>query len=178
MILKQLDVELLKYDEAFSEFRRRHQLPEEWFAQPDHFAIKCADEADYLATCEELRSEVTPDGIWQISLDERFLASAQLLGETTLGSYGFKWVEIMQPRPGKELTSGFVEHTEFVFPNFDQVLTVLKGSDAEIEIQKNPGHSWVNVVIDPAGREIKFNDKSLEDVAEHEKSHGLLTRLM
>lgn len=174
MILRQLDIEQSQYNTSFQSFRSRFPLPEEWFAFPDHFAIKCANEPDYQLTCEELSQEVNSNGIWEIEMDNRLLGSAKLAGAVTLGGYDFQWVEIMQPRPGKETDSGFVEHTEFLFPNFEEILSTLKELGIEAELQKNPGHSWINVVIDSMGREIKFNDKLLEDVAEDEQRQGKL----
>jgi hypothetical protein len=83
----------------------------------------------------------------------------------------------MQPRPGKELAEGFVEHTEFFFPNLSEAERVLTQRGVNFIRQKNPGHEWVNVIIDDSGREIKFNDKPLAAVVATEHEHGLLRRV-
>jgi len=172
-IEKDLDV----YGESMKRYMDAFQLPKSWLRNPDHFAIKCADELDYLETCQSLEKEVSKEGLWEISLDDRLLASAKLGGKVALGGFNFEWIEIMQPRPGKETKEGFVEHTEFFFPDLYEVLRVLEQCGADATLQKNPGHEWVNLVIDDFGREIKFNDKPLADVVAAERSEGVLRRI-
>ncbi len=169
------------YEVAFNSFVNQFDLPQSFFSSPDHVAIKCSDELDYLDTCEELREIVDDNGIWEIAMDSRLLASAclrdgfllQLDSRDTL----FPRVEIMQPRPGKELDAGFVEHVEFTVLDMFAVAQTLDRQGVVFEEQKNPGHSWLNIVIDNGGREIKFNDKSLEAIADEERSKGLLYKI-
>lgn len=165
--------ELEKYELAFRQFVSKHDLPLEWFQKPDHVAIKCADAEDYGATCEEFKPLVQ-GGIWEIEMDSRKLASAQLLTSLVVAQYSFEWLEIMQPRLGKETTHGFVEHTEFVFADFEAVQTNLAENSIEFELQQNTGHQWINLVIDGLGREIKLNNKPLEAVAHDERTRGEL----
>lgn len=165
--------ELKKYDVAFERFINKHNLPAEWFQRPDHVAIKCADGEDYKETCNEF-STLVQGGIWETKMNDRKLASAQLLSALTIATYEFGWLEIMQPRPGKEMTAGFVEHTEFLFADFEQIQIRLTDGGIEYTLQQNPSHSWVNLVIDGLGREIKFNDKSLKDVSADEQARGEL----
>lgn len=169
------------YEVAFNRFVDQFDLPQSFFSSPDHVAVKCADEADYLATCNELMAIVDESGIWEIRMDERLLASACLRDSLSLQlneqKTQFRWIEIMQPRPGKELNLGFVEHVEFTVADLSLVSQVLNRQGIEFEEQSNPGHRWLNVVLDSMEREIKFNDKSLEDVAEDERSRGLLHRI-
>lgn len=169
----ELGEEIIAYETAFNDFCNGYDLPKEWFKRPDHFAIKCADADDYQQTVAFLGKElVKPESLWEITMDQRKLASAQLASRVSLGDFRFEWIEFMQPRPGKELEKGFVEHTEFVFPDFFEVKRVLHqrgvGAD-QYEEQGNEGHAWLNVVIDEAGREIKFNDKPLEQVVTEEQ---------
>lgn len=166
--------ELLKYEEAFGGFVHGYGLPKELFVAPDHLAIKCADELDYLTTCDDLRSVVTSDGFWEFPEGGRLLASAELDSGASLCGFTFNWLEVMQPRPGKETDAGFVEHTEFYTPDLFAVAERLKKHGVEFTAQKNPGHSWLNVVIDEVGREIKFNDKPLAEVVAAEKKPGPL----
>ncbi len=177
MKLVQLGGEVKKYSDAFESFVGGYDLPIEFFKQPDHFAIKCADEIDYLETCQELATEINGDGMWELSLDNRLLGSAQLAGKLLLGKFAFGWVEIMQPRPGKETNIGFVEHTEFYFPDFFAAEEVLKQRGIDYTHQENPGHAWLNIVIDDQGREIKLNDKPLAEVVEKERDQGLLRQV-
>lgn len=177
MVKSVIASELDRYSVAFRNFINKHELPKEWFLKPDHFAVKCANKQDYRETCAMFAEDVNDDGIWQLSLDGRLLASAKLAKNTELGGYEFDWVEIMQPRPGKENVSGFVEHTEFLFTDFTTVEGFLTEKGIDYELQENPGHKWVNIVIDDDGREIKVNNKLLADVVEWEREQGLLHKI-
>lgn len=167
--------ELVKYEESFRAFVQENQLPEEWFVVPDHVALKCADQADYEETCTVFGSLVDEEGVWEIELDARHLGSAKLRSALSVAGYEMHWIEIMQPRPGKEMKQGFVEHTEFVYPNFDEITAYLDGHNIAYELQENPGHSWINVVIDDQEREIKFNNAGIEEVTTKEKAEGKLS---
>lgn len=177
MKLPAIEQSLTEYQDVFMEFRKSFEMPESWFKKPDHFAIKCANKPDYLETCDEFEFEVDENGLWEIDIDGRSLASAKLYGKVGLGGYDFSWVEIMQPRPGKELESGFVEHTEFLFADFFEVQRLLTIRGVDFELQENPGHSWINVLLDNSGKEIKFNDKLLADVTVLERANGTLHRM-
>ena len=174
MKIPQLGEELRLYSDAFVSFTAGYQLPKELFERPDHFAIKCANELDYLETCQEMATEVGSDGLWEFALDNRLLGSAKLAGTVALCGKGFTWVEIMQPRLGKETDAGFVEHTEFYFSDFFAAEHILKQRGIDYSHQENPGHAWLNIVIDDKGREIKLNDKPLADVVLWEREQGLL----
>lgn len=178
MNIAELDLSLNRYERTLNDFVEGFGLPRDLFQHPDHFAIKCASEIDYIQTCDVLSGEVNGDGIWELNIDNRLLASAELVGRISLSGSYFSWVEIMQPKPGKETESGFVEHTEFLFPDFFVVTELLKNRGIDYTVQENPGHKWVNVLIDDHGREIKFNDKLLSEVVVRERADGLLTRLV
>lgn len=175
MRLGTLQQELRLYEESFGRFLHTNALPGEWFSAPDHVAIKCANEEDYVATCSEIRDQ-TLDGVWEIELDGRFLGSAQLTESIKLAGYNFSWIEIMQPRPSKETDKGFAEHTEFLFKDFGTVQQKLEELGIAYELQQNPGHRWINIVIDELGREIKINDKVLADVVTWERDQGHLKK--
>lgn len=170
----EIDRQLDAYDEAFRSFVRGFRLPRQWFARPDHFAIKCADELDYLETCADFAGEVKDDTMLELTESGRLLASAELVGKVSLGDYEFGWVEIMQPKPGKETAEGFVEHTEFYAYDFFLMEQALRRFGVDYKHQNNDGHEWFNVVIDDKGREIKFNNRPLVDVIAWEQEQGLL----
>lgn len=176
MKLAEIKTGTREYAEAFHSFLDQNQVPAEWFSQPDHFAIKCADELDYLDTCAAF-SGYHDGGIWELELDSRLLASAKLMIGVVITDYKFDWVEIMQPRPDKETEQGFVEHTEFYCPDFSLAKSALQQRGIDYELQKNPGHSWINIVIDDTGREIKLNDKPLAEVVKKERSRGILRKI-
>lgn len=178
--MKITDVEqgLNEYGDAFTSFLSQYPLPSSLFLRPDHFAVKCADEIDYFDTCHNIRPYVDDEGIWELSLDGRMLATASLRQAVAVGDFRFSWVEIMQPRPGKELPKGFVEHTEFFVDDLFGVERTLRRFGVSSERQENPGHAWLNVVIDDEGREIKFNDKLIRDVVAKEKEQGILRKIL
>ena len=175
MKMDQLSKEFAIYEESFSSFRKQHSLPDEWFEIPDHVAVKCADGRNYAQLCNEL-SEMTVNGVWEIELDGRFLGSARLHEPIHLLDYNFSLIEVMQPRPGKETDFDFVEHTEFLFADFAAVQAKLEQIEIEYELQENPGHKWINIVIDDMGREIKINNKVLADVVVWEREEGNLKK--
>ncbi len=165
-----------EYGELFLHFVSEAHIPDELFVMPDHFAVKCANGIDYLETCLELKSEVASDGIGEAYIDDRMLASAELLGTVSIGGFGFSWVEIMQPKPGKVLRKGegFVEHTEFTFPDFDEVIGVLERRNIGFSTDTDsPGHSTIIVPIGDS-KEIKFNDLPLSEVVARERAEGTL----
>lgn len=169
----QIENEIKEYEKSFNSFLSKYELPTEWFLVADHVAIKCADRSDYTNTCQIMSSK-TREGVWEIELDGRSLGSAELESPIYIGEHMFSWIEIMQPRPGKESAHGFVEHTEFLFADFDHVVDILNQKNIPYELQENPGHRWINIVIDDQGREIKINNKVLAEVVKWELQEGRL----
>lgn len=175
MNIDQVNEGLEIYGRTLSTFLNQHNLPREWFERPDHFAVKCANRADYQDTCQTLAGRVYARKFFELQQGGRLLASGNLTGSVSLAGFGFQMVEVMQPRPGKETEEGYVEHTEFTFPDFATVMDVLDSRGVDFELQSNPGHGWVNVPISDGLLELKINDRSLGQVVTKELSQGLLT---
>lgn len=174
MKLQEVREQLHAYEQAFSQFIAASHMPKALFRSPDHFAIKCADEADYLETCQAFAGEIIDGSMWELPEGGRLLASAQLAGKTSLAGHEFGWVEIMQPRPGKETVKGFIEHTEFHAVDYAAAEQMLRRWRVAYDPDGNSGHKWLNVVIDDEGREIKFNNRPLVDVLAYEQEHEML----
>lgn len=168
---------LAAYTSAFEAFQAAHDLPTEWFEQPDHVAIKCADREEYELWCRLMAPYTDENGIWAVDMDGRSLASAAIVPSLKVLGHSFDWIEIMQPRPGKETEAPFVEHTEFVVPDFDAVTRILEEQKIPFDNESNPGHAWINVVIDGLGREVKFNNRPLAEVVVNEKADGKLYKV-
>jgi hypothetical protein len=170
--MKSFDVQVNDYAATLSSFVREYDLPAEWFAVPDHVAVKGADKADFEALVEQFRP--LSERISCIDMDNRRLATAQLTGDILVGAFGaVQWVEIMEPRPekvGKDVV-GF-EHMEFYYPHFDRVIDVLNQKGIAYEMQKNPGHAWANIVLNEKGQELKLNDKPLGTTVFEELEDG------
>lgn len=158
------------YAQAIESFCTEHELPSEWFAQPDHLAIKCKDAADFDATIEVWLPQAAEFSY--VELNGRRLATALLLEPITVGNLGsVEWLEIMEPRPEKvgADTVG-IDHMEFAFADFETAREVLDEKDIDFEDQQNPNHSWLSILAN--GHEFKLNDRVLADIVEEELSSG------
>jgi predicted metalloenzyme YecM len=161
-----------EYATELRAFVRDNDLPSKWFKVIDHVAFKFRGRKDYEAGVELFRPLASQ--ISCIDMDGRSLATAQLKEGLKVGDFGsVKWIEIMEPRPakiGKDLV-GF-EHVEFYYPNFEEIKTVLSQHDIAYTLQTNPGHTWVNIVINDIGQELKLNNRTLGDVVTEEIKNG------
>ncbi|HSX45212.1 MAG TPA: hypothetical protein VLF39_03875 [Candidatus Saccharimonadales bacterium] len=170
--MEQFLEQIKSYVGALNKFVALHQLPEEWFNKPDHVAIKGKDGADFARLIELFRPHSFQ--ITSVIMNKRRLASVQINGSINIGRFGeVSWVEIMEPRPekaGKDVV-GF-EHAEFLFPNFDAARLILDDKKVPYEMQENPGHKWINIVINGGGQELKLNNKLLMDTVKEEIDTG------
>lgn len=161
------------YAAALHSFRAGHDLPAEWFAEPDHIAVKCAGAEDFDAALEQWLPRA--ESLSYIWLNGRRLATAQLLGPLAVGEEGeVSWLEIMEPKPekaGKDVVG--VDHMEFMFADFAAVTALLRERDVVFEHQENPSHRWVS--IDMYGHELKLNDLPLAAVVPKEIAEGTAT---
>lgn len=164
--------ELEAYGEELEEFIDMFWLPPGWFGEPDHVAIKCADRSDFESTLETFEDEA--EEMSAVDMDGRTLAAVRLASSIAVASLGdVKWVEVMEPRPekvGKDLVG--LEHMEFTFPDFAAVRDLLGERNIAYEVQSNPGHAWVNIVLNERGQELKLNNKPLSAVIEEELASG------
>lgn len=165
--------EIDDYAKSLEDFIGSHELPEKWFKRPDHIAIKCADGLDYEYRLQELSPDSSQSS--QIEMDGRRLATLHLITNQAVGNLGsVEWLEVMEPRPEK-VGKGIVglEHMEFYFPDFKEVTETLVDKNLEFELEENPGHRWVNIVINASGQELKLNDRLLADIVEEELENGI-----
>lgn len=160
------------YAEILQNFIVQYELPAEWFASPDHLALKCADSIDYDYTLQELLADAQLAA--EVFMDQRRLAALHLTVQQAVGTLGsVEWLEIMEPRPAK-LGKGMVglEHMEFYYPDFDEITKVLTTRKVTFTLQANPGHAWVNIVLNQSGQELKLNNRPLADVVREELADG------
>lgn len=170
---------MFEYEEAIEQFANdlqdfidRYELPDEWFKTPDHIAIKCADGLEYVYTVEDLVPDAQQAS--EIEMDGRRLAAFNLILSVPIGELGsVSWLEIMEPRPekiGKDVVG--LEHMEFYYPDFDEIKEILDGHKIAFTMQSNSGHSWMNIVINQRGQELKLNDRLLGDTVAEELEDG------
>lgn len=167
-----------EYEQSLTEFVGRYELPETWFSQIDHVAIKCADAADYEATVQQWLPQ--SQELSYVSLDYRRLASARLSGGVALGRFGHaQWLEIMEPRPEKlgADTVG-IDHVEFYFRDFTEVQKELIEKGIKYTPQSNINHDWLSIVINDQGQELKINNRTLANIVAEEASTGISTSIL
>lgn len=161
------------YAESLRAFVDEHELPSDWFKVPDHIAIKGANAADFEAIMNSFKP--LANQLSYIEMDGRRLGTAQIISPITIGTFGsVSWVEIMEPRPekvGKDVVG--MEHMEFYYPHFDEVKAALTERNIPFEQQQNPGHAWINIVINNSGQELKINDRLLADAVTEEIQKGI-----
>lgn len=171
--MNSFETDIQKYADSLETFVSQHSLPADWFRVPDHIAIKGADATGF----EELMNTFQPlaNQLSYIEMDGRRLGTAQLVSSMAIGTFGsVSWVEIMEPRPekvGKDVVG--MEHMEFFYPHFDEIKSVLADRGIDFEPQENPGHAWINIVINDGGQELKLNDRLLTDAVTEEIKQGL-----
>lgn len=160
------------YADGLADFIAKHELPTEWFKVTDHVAVKGRNASGF----EELIALFRPlaERISCVNMDNRRLATAKLKEPLAVGEFGtVEWVEVMEPRPekiGKDVV-GF-EHMEFYFPDFDAIRAVLDEKNISYEIEQNPGHQWVNIVINKSDQELKLNNRTLTKIVAKELGSG------
>lgn len=166
------------YARDLEEFIDRFVLPEPWFAEPDHIAVKCVDAADFDQTLKTFKDDA--EHISYVEMGGRRLATVKLISSISVASLGdVSLVEVMEPRPekvGRDIV-GF-EHMEFYYPDFDDVREVLKSRNHPFEMQGNAGHEWVNIVINSRGQEVKLNNRTLADTVAHEANIGIFSKIV
>lgn len=168
---------LSEYDLVFSDYINRNNIPRAILFQPEYIGIKCANSLDYFETCHNLASEVDSQGIWELKLDERLLATAGLKGRVTVGEIPFNKICILESKPDSGSEAGMVEYTEFNYPDLSIVEAILVHKGIKFEYKDNDWHRWLSFKIDGEGREIKFNKTPLVEEIKLQQSSGLMNQI-
>lgn len=171
MTHKELEGQVELYGERLANFIEHYALPEEWFAVPDHIAIKCATRTEFERQIEELRAYTT-EPIKGKDMHGRTLGTVVLADAISIGSFGaVNIVEVMEPRPEKANaeTTRF-EHAEFYFPDFAGVVPLLNESGISHDMSDdNPMHRCIEeIIISDELFELKLNDRQLGDIVGEE----------
>ena len=171
--MRRIEQQLPEYLASLEDFIAQHDLPPEWFEAPDHIAYKCVDTVDFDKVMTEL--EPSMQQLSCIYLDNRRLGAGHMNLHLDIGDFGsIEWLEIMEPRPdlvGTDVVG--LEHMEFYFPDFLAVKRLLDDESVPYEMQENPNHSWINIVINDKGQELKLNNGTLAHIVEDELEQGL-----
>ena len=177
MGMNALQEDIDQFEKSLNSFALAHELPiEDWFNNPDHLAIKCADRKDFDETVRSYKPRAVGRQVSGVDMHGRTLATAQLETPLQVGSLGtVEWLEIMEPRPEK-VGKGLVglEHIEFYFPFFKRVRTVLDNAGITYEEpQDNDHHKCIVVVFNKKGQEFKLNDYPLGKIVAQELDEGM-----
>ncbi len=176
--MSQFKAEVADFALAASDYIAQHNLPSEWFVEPDHIAIKCRDGEHFIETMEEFRP--VSRAITYVRKGERRLGTAMLMSGLSIGRLGkVEIVEIMEPRPEK-LGKGIVgvEHMEFFYPDFAvaqaflQTLATEHGQEVAHELDLSSAVHQTLVLPFDDGYEIKLNNRTLADIIPEELANG------
>ena len=180
-----IDLDILKaqanvYNARLDKFVAKNRLPQSWFDQGyDHVAVKAYNLEDYRQIIEQFK--VVSDRITEADLNHRQIATARLMGQFALGldlSVGpyvyLRNVEIMLARPNDQSQDLPVfDHSEIFVPRgLMPIRKVLDEKKIQFLPQSNKSHEWVSVVFDDDGDEVKFTDRTLEDIVEENIASG------
>lgn len=165
MKLAAIEQSMSEYGEYLREFREMHDMPEELFQTPDHFAVKTTGIADLHETIAAFDWDgAPPHQVHYDQVDGRTLAAVHLGHPTLVGGFEFEWLEVMEPRPGVAVAEPFVEHTEFYFPDLSLAESMLRMKGmGEFTRQANDAHATLVLPVGD-GREIKINNRPLADI--------------
>jgi hypothetical protein len=162
--------EINSYAADLERYISDERLPEEWFGNPDHLAIKAAN-ARHFEDLIELFMKDNPAEVSKIycsRVDNRRIASAFLAGHLAIGNLGeVNLIEIMEPRPEKIGHDKVgVDHMEFKPPHRLSVIAEDLAAIHGIIPAREPKskHNTLSITFQPRGRgirEFKFTDSSL-----------------
>ena len=162
-----------KYEYSIWEFILRTRIPEQWFGQPDHLAIKAQDIADFGRIVKDLEPDTKR--VTCTEIDERFIAVAEL--RKSIGSGLFKatrLVEVMEIRPDKTDTDNAgLDHMEFLLPpDSENIERKLNDKSVVFQHESNGSHSWFSIDTGTPGVEIKLSDRPLAEIIEEQLADG------
>lgn len=157
------------YMHDLTEFIEEAEIPRDSIGQPDYFAIKTADWAQY----EDFLRQLKPgsETIHEIDIDDRRIAMARLAGSIALGGFGSTdLLKLVEPRP-KKVGIDFVgfEHVGFVPQRLMSVWDKPLAQNLLMETRKpdpksDEHHQWIDVQLNRDGQEVKFAYISLADL--------------
>lgn len=173
----------VKYERCLSSVRTEYQLPDKWFAYPDHLAVKCKDTESYLSTIELIKPQLDLETLGEIDQAGRRLASGSFSDPMRLGDYLFEMIEIMEPKPNSSLIEyTFVEHAEFTVNDLLTVISDLNGkvsaSDKTVKVVDGRASHHPGILLEFSdGLEVKFNEMNLARMVADEKRRKIWRKI-
>lgn len=168
---------LTAFGELCHGFLNEHTLTSFATGPIDHVAVKLANTAEY----EQFVATIKPEST-QLSytpLNGRRIATAVLRVAVQVGPLGAtSLLEIMEPRPekaGRDYVG--LEHIEIVASDLALIRNALIERGLPYEDGENDFHKTVVVKVSPAGQEIKWSNRPLGVLIQHEFEAGLAVRL-
>jgi len=164
--------EAQEYRPKVERFIKLNKLPRHWFLEQDHVAFKAYNPQDYEVLVKQFKP--ASEQISEVHMDGRQIAVAKLLDwlgiDMTLSFSGephfLDLVELMLARPEDQSDEPVkLDHEEIYFERgIIPIRTVLRRKGLNPLDQENDAHSWVSVIMNDEGDELKFTDRRLEDI--------------
>src|SRR5690606_33504652 len=104
----------------------------------------------------------------------RDIATAELYDALDVGTFGkATLLEIMEPKPDTIATTyDMIDHIELLVPDLEPIKLALADKDVEFKVQSNENHTAVVIPITEWDQEVKFTDRSLQDIADKQIAFG------
>ncbi len=139
----------------------------------DHVAIKGLNAEvyrGYLKMYLPLSTRISYEPV-----EERDIALAALSTPLDAGTFGtVSLVEIMEPKPDAIATThDLIDHIEFLVPDLKVTKDSLDWKEVEYTEQANENHKALVIEINEWGQEVKFTDRSLQNLADTQIEKGL-----
>lgn len=138
----------------------------------DHVAIKALDRKvydEYIKIYLPLANRMSCAVV-----NDRDLATAKLYEPLDAGTWGqIKLLEIMEPRPGTIATThDLIDHIELLVSNLEEIKVALTNKNVMFSEQSDDQHKTVVVEINEWGQEVKFTNRSLQDISDKQIASG------
>ncbi len=105
---------------------------------------------------------------------ERDIAIAELEAPLNAGTFGtVSLLEIMEPKPDAIATThDLIDHIELIVPDLKIIKDSLDWKEVEYKEQANENHKALVIEINEWGQEVKFTDRSLQEIADTQIEKG------
>ncbi len=150
-----------KYYAELTQFIKTNPTIEPFLSKPvDHIAVKAYGPKDLDLFVKSLKPHINKLNV--AIINNRKLVSVNLKEPLAFGPDMVAWIEAMQPKLGKEgQFQAVLEHSEFYYPDFEEVIRVLKSSQISYTLGQNDFHKTLVMKLNKVGQEVKITDRPL-----------------
>ncbi|HTK03911.1 MAG TPA: VOC family protein [Alphaproteobacteria bacterium] len=174
MVDLNLQIEFEKYIKLLQEYFQERNI-ENFLESPiDHIAIKTKNSLDYQHFVNTFLTEA--QNAQYIEMNDRRIATLKLIKPLKFKNQKIWYLEIMEPKPGKEPENNFFEHIEILRGNFESIEQSLKSKSIPYKSGGNEYHKTIVLNLNNL-QEIKFTNTKIEEVIRKEKEDGKIKKL-